>query len=346
MLAEGALRTQEGSAGIESDDHIGHASHGRGSQGQDQVSTNTRSSAGNFFKFPSCSVDIPDSPQENNTRQVHSDIELPKKGKANDNARIAPFTLPRAAGLTRQCPVQKNSNDSSSEKTDSGSKLTASLDSATGENISFQSICKRQVNDDANGCDQGSIVVPKAKVDKTTQVSASEITKETGWDLIEKIYVFLMNMDLRTVVSNKQASHQTHEFGNQQKCSTKSEHRNSLPNDANLFRSNTSQGIHHYIMSGPNLQDTRYEGVENAAVNAWFDRNEIMLRPSRQRLGTMETVDSGFDDHLAFHNRHARLSLPTLKTGTCDLDSLLLTCKLHTFIVVANPKVCIRCKQC
>ena len=193
------------------------------------------------------------------------------------------------------------------------------LDSQLEKSSSFQTIVAegQDLNKTCNG--SLNLVAPKAKVDKTTQVSAQEITQATGWDLIERIYMALLNM--KTEISKDSTpSESTNQFCNNDLPPRK-------PEDINELNKEIETGV---VQINSDLKPTDADladGIERSPsraigshgnVTAWFERNSRMMQtlPAPVRQFTMETVDSGFDDNPAHYNRPGRLSLPSLHPGT------------------------------
>jgi hypothetical protein len=260
-----------------------------------------------------------------------------------------PSGLSQRGSLTRQTTIfcQKSSADSSSVKTDhssddkKSSDLQSSSSNTSGQFRAFRSIyVHSDAENNTENKNEVTIVIPKAKIDKFTQVSHSEITKETGWDLLEGVYLLLRKISIKipsesnvTSPANKLVSKpvegmdRIHPRVNMTKDDTEPDcNRLQVPlsprDDRDYPRrpylSLNNKRVSSDLELHGQLEQLNNENFRN--VNAWFERNNLLNSPNRLapvRQYTMETVDSGFDDSQipANFNRHGRFSLPNVLSG-------------------------------
>lgn len=254
-----------------------------------------------------------------------------------------PSAVTQRWNLKRQMTVfcQKGSTDSSSVKTDHSidekiSTCPSSSDTSGNFRV-FKSIYVNLNPERKTDVENTvTVVIPKAKIDKTTQVNHNEIKKETGWDLIEGVYLLLrkisvkiprqvdisapnVSSDPESAVSNSNVSPEGVPLGNtclhvplSPRGDADYPPRSRSPDDDRREPINlVSMGLH---------VRQNMENIGN--VNAWFERNRqlnVTNRLSTVRQYTIETVDSGFDDNHApsNFNRQGRFSLPNLLSGNC-----------------------------
>ncbi|XP_045172625.2 uncharacterized protein LOC123534440 [Mercenaria mercenaria] len=249
--------------------------------------------------------------------------------------------------LTRQTTIfcQKSSVDSSSGKTDhSSDEKKSSVQSSSSKSSHFRAFRSIYIHSDrennADGKNEVTIIIPKAKIDKCTQVSHVEITKETGWDLLEGVYLLLRKISIKipseTDVARPAVSAVANPVEIMQRLPSQedipteniSPYRNLLQvplsprDDRDYPRRPSSTGNNRRI---PNIielegQFEQFNNESHRNVNAWFERNSLLNGPNRLapvRQYTMETVDSGFDDSQspASYNRQGRHSLPNVLSG-------------------------------
>lgn len=275
-----------------------------------------------------------------------SDIDLESaEGKVTDNQVPHAPTAPSMRGnLTRQTTIfcQKSSVDSSSVKTDHSSDDKASTDqSSESKSNQFCSFRRLYINSDeenkAVAKNEITVIIPKAKIDKYTQVAQHDITRETGWDLIEGVYLLLRKISIklpcqtdnvRKISVPTSLSLESNFVGTNGKSSSENvlldKNRLQVPHSPRDERDypprrpcTGTEKKADYDLPGHHLL-LRDESHRN--VNAWFERNSLLNSPNRLapvRQYTIETVDSGFDDSLYWSNcnRQGRLSLPNVLSG-------------------------------
>ena len=271
-------------------------------------------------------------------------MKLENQKESPEHSRASP-----REPIKRQNPIQsKNSSSqessSESDKKSKGSRgskdktIRGSSDAkegtaeqAEGSSNVFRSISiQRSPCKDTHYTSLVHIVIPKPKVDKSTQVSHTEITTETGWGVIEGLYLLMRRMSLKVptlpgdiddakgIQSDSQRNLQ---------IGTVSDNGRELPNaarDARDGHGNAVKGAPPGSLILPSLnveavlQNDNTEARNRNNVDDWLERNqEIMniqanlLEPARQL--TEETVDSGFDDNPTNFNRSPRWSLPLIR---------------------------------
>ena len=246
--------------------------------------------------------------------------------------------------LKRQNPIQsKNSSQSSSSESDrksrgSKDKTSESLDLKEGtsepmegdDNV-FRSISiHRSPCRDTHYTSLVHIVIPKPKVDKSTQVSHTEITTETGWDMMEGLYLLMRRMSLKVPTLPGDAGDVIAEKSNNAKIipiGAVSDNGRKVTNAARDAREgngnmNARTPLGNIVLPSLNVEAVRQnetlEVRNRNNVDDWLERNrEIMniqanlLEPARQL--TVDTVDSGFDDNPTNYNRSPRWSLPLIR---------------------------------
>lgn len=265
-----------------------------------------------------------------------------------------PSAVTQRCNLKRQMTVfcQKGSTDSSSVKTDASfdeKTSTCPSSSTTSGNLRvFKSIYvnfnPEEITDAKHTV---RVVIPKAKIDKATQVNHNEITKETGWDLIEGVYLLLRKISVNIPRQIDASAPNVHESA--VSSSNVSPEKVSISNTAlqiplsprddtdyppkSRFPDNDRSDPINPASIGPLVR----QNMENCGnVNAWFEKNRQLnfanrLSPVRQY--TIETVDSGFDDNHApsNFNRQGRFSLPNVLSGNCYIYKYI---HIATFLTV------------
>ena len=238
--------------------------------------------------------------------------------------------------LKRQDPI-KNSSEESSQDSDKNTKAkTSELQDAkqrvntigTEEGNVFRSLSiQRSPCKDTLYTSVVRIVIPKPKVDKSTQVTDVEITSETGWNIIEGMYMLLRRISIK--VPNQETGENS--------CNEKIEHQqelkavtqntssskavdiivNSKDVSSNQKHGNESKKLSKFIVENDRLNNEANNRNMNH-VDDWLERNQeimnkhVLLQPARQM--TIETVDSGYDDNPAHFNRNPRWSLPLIRS--------------------------------
>ena len=238
--------------------------------------------------------------------------------------------------LKRQDPI-KNSSEESSQDSDKNTKAkTSELQDAkqrvntigTEEGNVFRSLSiQRSPCKDTLYTSVVRIVIPKPKVDKSTQVTDVEITSETGWNIIEGMYMLLRRISIK--VPNQETGENS--------CNEKREHQqelrdvtqntssskavdmivNSRDASSNQKHGNESKKLTKFIVENDRLNNEANNRNMNH-VDDWLERNQeimnkhVLLQPARQM--TIETVDSGYDDNPAHFNRNPRWSLPLIRS--------------------------------
>ena len=274
--------------------------------------------------------------------QPPTGINEPQKDKGFSKSPPSP-----REPLKRQNPVQsKNSSQESSNESDKKSKgkisgsaelREESCDTDKSEPNVFRSISiQRSPCKDTLYTSVVHILIPKPKVDKSTQVTHTEITAETGWNVMEGMYLLLRRLcikvptlteevnaidGLQTIMQAGVQTHAPQEIRNDTQRVMTAKPRA----DADNRSENETKGT-----KGPPvcIVDTNRRKKESDNrnmhhVDDWLERNqEIMniqanLQPARQM--TIETVDSGYDDNPSNFNRNPRWSLPLIRQANGHL---------------------------
>ena len=253
--------------------------------------------------------------------------------------------------LKRQNPIQsKNSSQESSNESDKKSrgskdKNSESLDLKEGtseliqgDNNVFRSISiQRSPCKDTLYTSLVHIVIPKPKVDKSTQVSHTEITTETGWNVMEGLYLLMRRMSIEVPTLPGEAGDDIAVQSNNQGgipagvASDKGLEVSNAVRNAREENDNMNNSAYSGNMVLPSLhveavqQNDTLEARNRNNVDDWLERNrEIMniqanlLEPARQL--TVETVDSGYDDNPSNYNRSPRWSLPLIRQGNVNAN--------------------------
>ena len=241
--------------------------------------------------------------------------------------------------LKRQDPIRsKNSSDDSSHDSDKTSKDKAiemgevnvkTNELCDGEQNMFRSISiQRSPCADTLYTSAVHIVIPKPKVDKATQVTAVEITAETGWDILEGMYLLLRRISIKVPTSYEHVNALEHTNTNppsglkavSQSITTVNTSDPKVTDQGIVCNKNLveeKKAISNFVAetsrrsNDPNTRNMNH-------VDDWLERNREMmnsqanLQPVRQM--TIETVDSGFDDNPANFNRTPRWSLPLIRS--------------------------------
>ncbi|KAL4223275.1 hypothetical protein ACF0H5_016747 [Mactra antiquata] len=253
--------------------------------------------------------------------------DFPCLNTSNSNATVR-------ANLTRQTQIycQKSSGDSASVKTDPSSasedkdNASQSSSSKSGHYCAFKTIYINSNPREKNGTfNDVTIIIPRAKTDKSCQVSDDEIKRETGWDIVEKTYLLLRRISIKIpcyssdVISGPPFSdNQTNRLSTD---SIANEQLLQVPHIPvlNTDYPNRQKNVNdvHEINQNNRTSRATETHTNHKNVNAWFERNNILNRSNtfgQVRQYTIETVDSGFDDNQnsSHVNRHGRLSLPSL----------------------------------
>ncbi|WAR03610.1 hypothetical protein MAR_010168, partial [Mya arenaria] len=267
----------------------------------------------NVLNFHQQAIDNNNELSDNVREDVRPiDTGCGRRGLSYDVVPPTPSAILRAAGLTRQFLVTKSSGESSSDKTDSVEKRTISLDSGASDPTFFK----------ANYEHSPSVVIPKAKVDKMTQVSAAEITSATGWDMIEKVYILLQRLTFSSNTDIGRTKSLDDKVGSDNSSSKHKSIRIMNVSDVseNVRLENTTTAHSSTRDERKGLQIASWHDSPGSLdnVNAWFEKNRQLMHTLRTppRQATVETIDSGFDDNTAPFSRRGRLSLPSLRTAS------------------------------
>ncbi|KAL3884379.1 hypothetical protein ACJMK2_024524 [Sinanodonta woodiana] len=201
--------------------------------------------------------------------------------------------------------IQKSSIDSTDSDSTKPSEQHGS-ETAVFRNISIHENIGTHMYKTSNV----NIIVPKVKMDRTTQVASDEILRETGWHiLLNSTGIIVRKIGLKVPTCFVPFAN------NNSRCTTTET--NSATSQPNMCMNSSSDAIsinNNKVCSfGDQLMGSRYmdgnfdntiseirdEIKPNDNVSAWIEQNDnsinrFLLRPVRQR--TFETTDSGFID--------------------------------------------------